>query len=49
MAFLGSLPDTECILVVSRDSARVSGGKIVGNLLANIVLPAPGGPMSITL
>jgi hypothetical protein len=42
-------PATECIFVVSKASSSVRGGIIVGNLLANIVLPAPGGPIIIKL
>ena len=38
-----------CILVVSRDSRSVIGGKIEENLLASIVFPAPGGPINIKL
>ena len=41
-----SLPATECILVVSRASRRVSGGNIDGRRLASMVLPEPGLPMS---
>ena len=44
-----SLPAMECICVVSRLSASVSGGMMVGKRLAIIDLPEPGGPMSITL
>ena len=43
------LPATECILVVSSASFKVSGGRMEGNRLANIVLPEPGGPMRMTL
>lgn len=39
-----SRPATEWILVVSRASARVNGGIMVGMRLAIIDLPAPGGP-----
>lgn len=46
---LDNLPPTECILVVSRASKSDNGGKIVGNRFANIVFPAPGGPIKITL
>ena len=44
---LSIFPATECILVVSRASSRERGGIIAGNLLANIVLLAPGGPIII--
>src|SRR5439155_7151272 len=40
----GSVPATLAILVTSMASAHESGGKIVGNRRASIVLPAPGGP-----
>ena len=46
---LGSTPATEWILVVSRASWRLSGGNMVGNRRASMVLPAPGGPMRMTL
>jgi hypothetical protein len=36
------------VLVVSRASSSVSGGRIVANRLGSIDLPAPGGPMSTT-
>ena len=42
-------PATEWILVVSRDSLMVSGGRIVGRRFAIMVFPAPGGPIMITL
>ena len=45
----GSLPATECILVVSNASCKLNGGNMVGSLFASMVLPAPGGPMSIAL
>lgn len=47
-AFLSlNFPATECILVVSSASWSVIDGKILEILLANIVLPAPGGPIMI--
>ena len=49
VACSGSLPATEWILVVSNASAKCIGGNMVGRRLANIVLPAPGGPIKITL
>ncbi len=42
-------PATLWILVVSSYSCNVIGGSILGNHLANIVLPEPGGPMRIIL
>jgi len=36
-------------LVVSRASCRFIGGRMVFSLLANIVLPAPGGPISMLM
>lgn len=42
-------PATEWMRVVSRDSDRVSGGSMVGSLLASMVLPAPGGPIRMRL
>jgi hypothetical protein len=35
--------------VVSSASCKVIGGKIEGNLFANIVFPEPGGPIRIIL
>ena len=49
VAFSGSLPATLWILVVSNASNKVRGGRIVGRRFANIVLPAPGGPIKIAL
>src|ERR1035438_5411058 len=45
----GSSPATLWIWVVSRASAKVSGGRIPGKRLASIVLPEPGGPIISTL
>ncbi len=42
-------PTTECILVVSKASSKVIGGKILGKRLASMVFPAPGGPIKIML
>ncbi len=47
--FFSIFPAIEWILVVSSASQSVSGGIIVGSRFANIVLPAPGGPIIITL
>ena len=44
-----SLPATLWILVVSSASSMLSGGMIVGRRFAIIVLPAPGGPIRMTL
>jgi hypothetical protein len=41
----GRTPVTEWMRVVSRLSSKVIGGRIDGILFANIVLPAPGGPI----
>ncbi|CDC78934.1 unknown [Clostridium sp. CAG:964] len=41
-----SKPATECILVVSIDSSKVISGKIDGILLASILFPEPGVPIS---
>ena len=41
-----SLPATECILVVSRASLSVSGGRIDGRRLAIMLFPDPGLPTS---
>jgi len=46
---IDSLPATECIFVVSNDSCKLNGGNMDGSLRASIVLPAPGGPINITL
>jgi hypothetical protein len=35
--------------VLSRASARERGGRMLGSLLANMVFPAPGGPMRIRM
>ena len=35
--------------MVSRASRKVIGGKILGNLLANMVFPEPGGPIKMML
>ncbi len=40
-----STPATLWILVVSRASSKVSGGRMVGMRLASMVLPEPGGPI----
>ena len=48
-ALTANFPATEWILVVSRASCKVKGGKIVGMRLANMVLPAPGGPIKMAL
>jgi len=40
-----STPATLWILVVSRASSKVKGGRIVGMRLASMVLPEPGGPI----
>src|SRR5204863_10217200 len=40
-----STPPTLWIFVVSRASSNVNGGRIVGTLLASMVLPDPGGPI----
>ena len=45
----GSSPATECTVVTSSDSSKVSGGSSPGRRLASIVLPAPGGPTSSRL
>ena len=42
----GTRPATERILVMSIDSATVSGGRIPGSRRAIIVLPDPGGPIN---
>lgn len=42
-------PTTEWILVVSKASRSVKGGKIEDKRLANMVFPAPGGPINIIL
>ena len=41
-----SIPEMECILVVSIISSKVMSGNIDGTRLASILLPEPGGPMS---
>src|SRR5204863_8578204 len=40
-----STPPTLWIFVVSRASSNVNGGRMVGTLLASMVLPDPGGPI----
>ncbi len=42
----GRRPATEWMELTSRASASSSGGKIVGNRSASMVLPTPGGPRS---
>jgi hypothetical protein len=42
----GSKPATEWMRVVSRLSSKLIEGRIVGMRFANIVFPAPGGPIS---
>ena len=42
-------PTTEWILVVSKASFKVIGGKIDGKRFANIVFPDPGGPIKMIL
>ena len=45
----GSRPATECTLVASTASRRVSGGRMLGSRRASMVFPAPGGPVNKTL
>jgi len=42
-------PATEWILVVSSASFIVSGGRMLGTLLASMVFPLPGGPTRMIL
>ena len=42
----GSVPATECTLVVSIASSKVRGGRMPGKRFASIDLPVPGGPIS---
>ena len=46
---VGNLPATELIYVVSKLSASDNGGRMLGNRLAIIDLPDPGGPIIIRL
>ena len=46
VAPLSNFPAMECICVVSKLSASVSGGKIEGKRFAIILLPQPGLPTS---
>ena len=39
------VPETEWIRVVSSDSSRCRGGRIVAIRLASMVFPNPGGPI----
>lgn len=42
---LFKVPAILCIFVISSASVKLKSGSIVGNLLANIVLPEPGLPI----
>ena len=44
--FFSIFPATLCIFVVSKDSSKVKSGNMLGILLAIIVLPEPGVPIS---